>query len=200
MDDAFWGRRSIICDLATTTCKGNWVAARHHYVMDRHGEAGVEQVASLLEERYRDGFLNPPLPFVWLPLDLLHHIDHAIFSGPMRGDLGQMREFGAFIAQRDLKALYRMFLKLGTPAFIIGRSRLIFAQYIKGGSLESTVDGNAATLVLRNLVMPYYMCEHGIPGWLQTAIELAGGRGVKVTQAKCAHRGDPECVLQASWS
>jgi len=199
MDDAFWGRRSIICDLTSTTCKGNWIAARHHYVLERHGEQGVEHVAGLLESPYREAFLAPPLPFVWLPLDLLAHIDHAIFSGPMHGDMGQMRAFGGFIARRDLTAIYRMFLKLGTPGFVLGRSRLIFGQYVKGGSLEPTVDGNEATFVLRDLVVPYYLCEHGILGWLQAAIELARGHDVQVTQPKCAHRGDAECVLHASW-
>ena len=47
--------------------------------------------------------------------------------------------------------------------------------------------------------MPYYLCEHGILGWLQAAIELARGHDVQVTQPKCAHRGDAECVLHASW-
>lgn len=199
MLDSFWGQRSILSDLTNTTCKGNWVAARHHYVVERHGQRGVEQVAGLLEAPYRDAFLTPPLPFVWLPLDLLTHIDHAIFTELMHGNLDQMREFGGFIARRDLTALYRMFFKLGTPGFVLRRSRLVFAQYIKGGSLEPTVEGKDATLFVRDLVLPYYLCEHGIPGWLQAALELAGGHSVKVTQPSCAHRGDPECVLHASW-
>jgi len=199
MDNAFWGRRSIICDLTTTKCKGNWVAARHHYVMARHGDAGMHRVAELLDTPYREAFLTPPLPFVWLPLDLLVHIDEAIFIALMHRDLDQMREFGGFIAERDLTALYRMFFKLGTPGFILGRSRLVFAQYVKGGNVEPTIVGQEATLVVQDMVLPYYLCEHGTPGWIQTALTLAGGNAAKVWQQECAHRGDAQCVFRASW-
>jgi hypothetical protein len=199
MEDAFWGESARMSDLESTTCKGNWVAARHHYVSERWGQPGMRAVAERLEPRFREAFLSPPLPFVWKPLAYVAHIDHGIFSGPMERDLGQMRAFGEFISRHDLNALYRMFFKVGTPSFILKRANVIFCQYIRGGTLEPTVGSTSATIAMHDIVLPYYLCEHGIPGWLQAAMQVAGARDATVQQSRCAHRGDSHCVLEVEW-
>jgi len=199
MEDEFWGEVDRISDLEVTTCKGNWVAARHQYVAERWGERGIEDVAARLTPRFREAFLHPPLPFVWQPLAYVIHIDRGIFEGPMERDLSQMRLFGEFISEHDLNALYRMFFKVGTPSFILKRANVIFRQYIRGGTLEPTVEGTSATIAVHDIVLPYYQCEHGIPGWLEAAMRVTGARDPSVQQSLCVHRGDPHCALQVEW-
>jgi predicted hydrocarbon binding protein len=38
-----------------------------------------------------------------------------------------------------------------------------------------------------------------VVGWHERAIELCGGRDVKVTEAKCRARGAPHCEYRCEW-
>ncbi len=199
-DQDFWGVRSRLSNLESVQCKGNWAASRHRYVEERYGAAGMKDVAERLESRYREMFESPPLPFVWIPVSIVANIDRAILDGPMRGRIEEMRDFGEFISHHDLNLLYRMFFKVGTPGFLLGRSRIIWGQYFRGGELRPNVSSREGSLVLHDLVLPYYLCEHGVPGWMKAGVEVAGAREVHSTQPRCVHRGDPHCVWHVTWT
>ncbi len=198
--DLFLGRAERLTPLDQIPCKANWQAARYRYVLEKHGRAGVEDVsARLADPALRRAFVDPPPTMAWTNVGTVVAIDRAILDGPMSGDVARMRHFGAEIAKYDVPGLYRAFFRLGTPAFVMGKIPLVFNQYFRRGTIRVTPGPARAELTLEDIVLPYYLCEHGIAGWLDAMLELVRARQPLVRQARCVHRGDPACAWEASW-
>lgn len=199
MDDPFLGDVSKVRDLDRIPCKGNWVAARHRYVLEEYGQLGVDDVASRLEGRPRETFLAPPLTMALGDVGTVVEIDRAIVDGPMNGRIPRMKEFGGKIARYDVPVVYRVFFRIGTPGFILGRIGLVYGQYIKRGRMSASIGKSEGEVTLREVPLPYYLCEHGISGWIEAALELAGAQTFFARQLRCVHRGDAECMWHVVW-
>lgn len=197
--DPFLGDPRLVRDLDRVPCKGNWVAARSRYVSEEFGEWGERDVRARLEGAALDAFVQPPLPMTMSNVGLIVAIDRAIVDGPMGGRVERMRDFGSKIARYDVPAIYRVFFRFGSPGFILGRAGLIYGQYVKRGKMKADVGTNEAEVTLTEVPLPYYLCEHGICGWLQAATELAGAKTVVVRQTRCVHRGDADCCWHVAW-
>ena len=180
--------------------KGSLLASRPRYVRDQWGDAGLADVASRLTPPMRAVFQSTVLPFVWYPFADMAEIDRAIVAGPMGGDLSHMKRFGSTIARYDLSTLYKMLFKLGTPSFVLKRIHAAYSTYIRGGTIEATsVTKGHAVITQIDGDFPFYFCDQGIPGWFMAAVELSGGKGVRVAQVACVHQGAARCMWEASW-
>lgn len=199
MLDPFMGDLALLHDLEGFQCKGNWVAARHRYVRETFAPAVFDAVAGALGPRDRALFASPPLAFSWQPLTAVVAMDRAIVDVAMDGQVARMRDFGNLIARYDLPALYKVFFKLGTPGFVLGRAGLIYGQYLRRGRMRAETTQRSAVVTLTEAALPYYLCEHGISGWLEAAVAMSGGTRIRLRQARCAHRRDPACVWEADW-
>jgi hypothetical protein len=180
--------------------KGNLVAARRRYVREKWGEDGADDVLRRLEGEPKRAFESEIMPFAWFGFDVLTAIDRAIIDGPMRGDVSLMKQFGNEVARNDLSTIYKMLLKLGSPSFIAKRSGVVYGTYVRGGSMTAIDVGSTySRTVLAEGCLPLYFCTHGIPGWFGAALELSGGKHVKVSESACVHRGAKQCEWTASW-
>ncbi len=197
--DPFLGNVALLTKLDEIPCKANWQAARHRYVLETYGEAGIDDVAGRLEPEVRRAFLSPPLTMAWSNVATVVRIDRAIFEGPMNRELRRMHRFGAEIAKYDVPSIYRAFFRLGTPSFILGKIPLVWSQYFRRGTIKTIIGKGEAELTLEDLCMPLYLCAQGIPGWFDATLELVGARGRTVEQSKCMHAGDPQCTWRATW-
>jgi hypothetical protein len=199
--DEFYGRRELLTDLDRVPCKANWLAARRRYVESHFGDSGVRDVASRLEaEATRRSFLEPPLPMSWSDVATVVAIDRAIFEGPMNLSYARMREFGGEIATYDVNGVYRAFFRLATPRFVFSRIGTVWSQYFRRGSLACETRERDADIHLHDVVMPRYLCQHGIPGWFDTMLGLVGARAPSVRHPSCIHAGADHCVWNARWS
>lgn len=180
--------------------KGNYLSSRPRYVLEEHGREVFQRVAERLEGPTREAFENPPLPFTWNPFELLMAMDQAIIAEAMGGDVTQMRRFGQLIARYDLSLVYKVLFRVGTPSFVLGRSGMAYKQYIRGGEMSSKTESDAGVVELERIALPRYLCEYGVSGWLESAVEMSGGRDVTVSHEACRHRGSVRCSWRLSWT
>jgi hypothetical protein len=199
LDDPFLGNLALVRDLANVPCKGNWVAARRRYVLEEYGKDAADEVEGRLSGRAREAFVAPPLTMSLSDVGVVVEIDRAIVDGPMQGQIPRMKDFGGRIARYDLPVVYRVFFRVGTPGFVIGRLGLVYSQYIKRGKITVRAGANEAVVTLTESPLPYYLCEYGIAGWFEAALNLAGGKSFFARQLRCVHRGDPTCVWNLVW-
>lgn len=198
--DPFMGRPDLCTRLDEIACKANWQAARHRYVLEQYGDRGVRQVTERLEsESLRRAFLDPPPTMAWSTVATVVAIDRAIFEGPMERSFARMRHFGGEIAKYDVPGIYRAFFRLGTPGFVLGKLPVVWRQYFRAGSLRTVIGRGEADVALEGVVLPAYLCEHGIAGWFDAMLELVGARAPNVRHGRCVHRGDAECAWLATW-
>jgi hypothetical protein len=99
-----------------------------------------------------------------------------------------------------VKGVYRIFFKLGSPEFIIGRAARVFSSYYDTGELR-VVEGRAGRAVVELSKLegsaPEF-CDR-IYGWMERTLELAGAKGLRSAHSRCVHRGDEVCRFEGSW-
>jgi hypothetical protein len=199
--DPIYGNRALTERIELHEVKGTLLSARPRYVLERWGNAGLDDVRKRVEGTARQAIEQSILPFSWYPLKVMAEIDRAIVEGPMAGHVPLMKEFGATIARYDLPTIYRVLFKVGTPAFIIRRMNVAYRTYIRHGTMHGeTPSPKSATVTFVDGVFPKYLCTHGVVGWLTAALELSGAQRVDVREVECVHEGAATCKWRAEWA
>lgn len=109
-------------------------------------------------------------------------------------------EIGRFSADFALRGLFRIFVRLGSPAFIIKRASHVFSTYYTNAELRvHDSSSRHATLHLVEFPEPNHLVERRIGGYMERAVELSGGRHVKSTVVSSLAAGDDRTEFHFSW-
>ncbi|MEO8705674.1 MAG: hypothetical protein ABI867_36925, partial [Kofleriaceae bacterium] len=105
-----------------------------------------------------------------------------------------------YSADANLTTIYRLFFKVGTAHWILGRAVRLWSAHYDSGTLEVLTRGpKTAVLRLRGFATPHPAHCLSVMGWAQRSIELSGGGNVTVSEPLCRTRGDDICQLEAKW-
>ena len=158
--------------------KGSALSSRILWVQLEHGEAGFErllhQVSPELRGYHRDGRQQGP----WYPFD--QFVELNVVTRPAvrrRATSGSIRELGRFGADANLKTIYRLFYKVGSVHWILGRAVRLWSAHYDSGFLEVATRGpRAAILRMRGFATPHRAHCLSVLGWAERSIELSGGK------------------------
>lgn len=159
----------------------NFVLARE-YVLHRHGAAVWERVLAGLDGEDRR---------VWTSPLTVGTYDFAAFKAMVAAlaDVTRVRDEGAlaamyaFIAEKSLNTIYKVFFRLANPAFVIGNFPKLWSRFFTAGEVRvPDAQREGAQLVFD---VPEIFLDWLGPaclGYSTKAVELAGGRGVQVRE------------------
>jgi len=171
------------------------------YIGKRFGKGEVAAFASALSPEAGKVIRNGPVKSTWYSRAIYFEI-LASFAQRYGGDSPSrlIRDLSAFAAERDLKGIYRFFLKFGYPGFVLGQSAVLWKNYFEGGTLEVVVKEKTHMVVrlVDEIYLPY-TCDL-IIGYGERATTLSGGKDVKLIHPLCKHRGGPYCDFEVSWA
>jgi hypothetical protein len=180
--------------------KGSALASRVLWVQLGHGAAGVAKLRAAA---------SPPLVAIldagvekarWYPLRQFFELNLLIDRIFGAGDLALVRELGRHGADANLTTIYRLFYKVGTTHWILGRAVRLWSAHYDTGFLEVLTRGaRSAILRIHAFAIPDLTHCLSVIGWCERSIELSGGRRVEVADQKCRMRGDELCQLEATW-
>jgi hypothetical protein len=110
-------------------------------------------------------------------------------------------ESGRFSAQMALTGIYKVFVMIATPAFIIGRASRIMTSYYQPASII-VKETKEKLCVVHILELPEknQLIEIRISGWISKAFEITGCKEVKVETPKSLSRNDPYTEIVIRWS
>jgi hypothetical protein len=119
-----------------------------------------------------------------------------------RGDLALCLELGRFACEVNLTTIYRLFFKLGSVRFIIGRCAAAWrVNYDAGELLVAGVRDDWVCLRVLGVPKPHRAHCLAVSGWIQRACELSGGTLVPGSlRERCRLLGDLECEFEFSWT
>ncbi len=107
---------------------------------------------------------------------------------------------GRFSADFALRGIFRIFVRLGSPAFITKRASHIFSTYYNNAVLRVHASGRRhATLYLLEFAEPNHLVERRIGGYMERAVELSGARHVKSTVVSSLAAGDERGEFHFTW-
>jgi hypothetical protein len=174
--------------------KGHILLSRLQYVRETVGEARLMEVLATLPAEDRAVLTGMILPVTWYPLDLNLRLDSAIATVLSPGDRSRVfLEMGRASAEQNLKGVHRPYLREGDPHFLLAAAPRIYAAYYAVGTRSYQRVGEQAALLRTEgaEIVSATDCLTVI-GWHQRAIELCGGREVKVEETQCRARGGPK--------
>jgi len=181
--------------------KGNVLIARLRYVVGRGGQAALDKVLERLPDSDRQLLRGLLLPVAWYPLAVNVRLDEAIGAVLAPGDRNQIfRDMGRASTESNLKGVQRHLVKVGDPHYLLSREPDLLRLYhdVGRGTYEKVGDKEA---VVRNLDLASVTLAGCLTtvGWHERAIELCGGKNVRVTETVCVARGGPYCEYRCVW-
>jgi hypothetical protein len=180
--------------------KGSALSSRVLWVQLEHGEAGYQRLLHQVSPELRDSIEMGINKAKWYPFEQFVELNLVIDRLFAKGDLSLIRELGRFGADANLKTIYRLFYKVGTVHWILGRAvRLWSAHYDSGFCEVATRGPKAAVLRIRGFETPHRAHCLSVMGWAERSIELSGGRHPIMEESLCRTRGDDLCQLDVAW-
>jgi hypothetical protein len=180
--------------------KGSALASRILWVQLEHGEAGMERLLHQVSPELRASIEEGIAKARWYPFEQFVEINTVLDRLYGQGDLGLVRQLGRYGADATLTTIYRLFYKLGTTHWILGRAVRLWSAHYDSGFLEVMTRGpRTAVLRIRGFATPDRTHCLSVMGWCERAIELSGGKNVQLNEPACRVHGDELCQLEADW-
>lgn len=137
----------------------------------------------------------------WYPLnDAFVAPTRAVCDLFFQGSRDGAWQIGRFSADYALWGLLRLFVRIGSPHFLIRRAGQVFSAYYRPS--EIVVDSAAPTTAIVRITrfpQPEELVELRIGGWMERALEISGCSGVQLVIRKSLTRGDPATEFEAGW-
>jgi hypothetical protein len=180
--------------------KGTAVRASMRFLQERFGPAGVGPVLEKLDPKHRAELGSGVLDSVWYPMSLLLELMRAAVAVHGEGHPELIREMGRASAEYGVKGVYKVFFKVGSPQFIIGRASRVFSSYYDTGQIRVVESGpGRAVLDLAGFDAGAPEFCQRILGWMEKTVEMAGARNLEPAHSLCRHRGDEVCRFEGRW-
>ncbi len=118
------------------------------------------------------------------------------YNGGLRGAW----EAGRHSADYGLKGIYRLFIQVATPQFIIKKASTILPTYYKPSVMKAAEAGPAAAVVeILKFEEMSDVIENRVAGWMEKALEICGCRNVNVAFVKSLMHGDDRTQYVIRW-
>jgi hypothetical protein len=163
---------------------------------DHIAEATLDLAPAELAHTFRAGLV---FSGNWYPLDWYAELHRAAQKATGAGP-ELARTIGYEALKDDLSGIYRIFLLVVSPEFVISKAPLLFSTYYDTGtmSVSEATRGRAraqcggCTGFSRNLFLD-------VQGGCQAGLEAAGARDVVITLVSGGGDGDTGMELAAGW-
>lgn len=184
--------------IGTGRVKGGAVVSRLEFVRERGGEPAVQRVLARLSVEDRKA-CSQLLTANWYPFELNARLDEAIAAEMGIGD----RVFllmGEKSAAHNLATAHKVFVADRDPQGLLRRTAQIYKAYYDTGrrEYEKLAEKKAVLRTYESETFSKHDCLT-IVGWHRKAIEMCGGRNVRVVETKCRATGANVCEYVCEW-
>lgn len=180
--------------------KGSALTSRVLWVELEQGQKGMERLLHQVSPELRQHIEGGLSKAKWYPFEQFIELNLTIDRLFGKGDLGLIKHLGRFGADANLTTIYRLFYKVGTVHWILGRAVRLWSAHYDSGYLEVATRGSKSALLrIRGFETPHRAHCFSVAGWAERSIELSGGKNVTVNEPQCRTRGDELCQLDCIW-
>jgi len=109
-------------------------------------------------------------------------------------------ELGVYSSKSAIKGIYKMLVKVSSPAFIVNRASNIMSNYYKPcimDVIESTK--TSALLSIIEFPEPDIVVDYRIYGWIKTTMEFSRFKNPKIELRKSMGKGDFSTDFFIEW-
>jgi hypothetical protein len=180
--------------------RGNALIPRINYLNANHADAWL-RITQAVQPATREMLEANPLATGWYPFD--QFVDLLLTADQVAGagDLKLVEQLGHHAATANLSTVLRIFVRLGSPEYILGKAAKLWAMYHDTGhaQTESTGKRSLAFIVIGHESPHPALCVT-LVGWTRAYLEATGCKAVVVKETKCRLKGDDRCRYDAQWA
>lgn len=160
---------------------------------------GIETILGKLPPEQKRIFDTPILTSKWYPYSVFTELLKTMDQEMGQGDLSLCRKYGENSGGLDLNSIFKVFLKVGSPQFIIKRSDWFWKQYYRPGGMQ--VPETSDTMVRIRIVDFPITKEHCkvMEGWMEKSLEMSGAKNPRMREVQCRNEGAPFCEYIGEW-
>jgi hypothetical protein len=180
--------------------KGTAVRSTPLFVRKQFGQRFDEWIGSL-SDKSAEIMKSKVETDLWYPLqeafvEPTSNICDLFYGGDQRGAW----ELGRFSADYALWGLYRLFVRIGSPGYMIKRASTIFSTYYRPSQMIATeTHYKSAVIHITLFPEPEELVELRIGGWMERALEISGCSGVQMKITRSLTRGDDLTEFVGEW-
>lgn len=181
--------------------KGSGIAPTMKFIRKKYGDEKADQVLARLSDEVRRT-VTVPLAGTWYPVEHVGELCTAIRAVLSTDTPDCLFEIARESATDAFNLIYRVFFRLGSPAFIVKRVASVWGSLCDSGTL-SVADHGSTHLVVRLDEFPYKnpdYCAERLRGWFQAALEVSGCDITTSRHTKCVAHGHECCEWRFEWN
>jgi len=181
--------------------KGSAVKSIKDYIETHHPEK-IDEWLNALPEESKKIFSNPIYATNWYPVDVAviiptEKIGEILFNSVEKGAW----ELGKHSADIALNGIYKVFIRVLNPSYIIQRASKILPTYYSSSKMEAVShDKKSVTLHVSEFEDIHPIIEQRIAGWIERALEITNCKNINITISKSITKGDDVTEFKVSWN
>jgi hypothetical protein len=182
--------------------KGTAINSIPEFISRKFGREALSQWLNALSERARRVYGGAILSGNWYPVkEIMEEPTKKMCEMFYRGDVRGAREGGRYSAEMGLKGVYRIFVKLGSPEFLIRKASTIFTSYYQPSEMKVVAQEDRKAVVhITKFAEASLLIENRIAGWMERALEISGCKNVKILITQSLAKGSPYTEIVATWA
>jgi hypothetical protein len=181
--------------------KGSAIKETIDQIKRRSGEDAFQKILGLLDEETRKIYAGEVFSSSWYPLDLFTRfleIEIKVLAG---GNEEMVTRGSEAVIERQLRGIYKAFVKLGSPEFVIKRIAAVHATYFQGVPIEVNLEENNRALVkYTGFEKQHRIMGFAIVGFFKKALEISGAKDVVIRFSVPIEEGKGYSELSIGWS
>ena len=117
------------------------------------------------------------------------------------GDLKKLSwEVGRYSADVGLKGIYKVFVLIATPQFIMKRAGKILASFYQPSEMKTGEERpKGVDLHVTEFPEPTLVTENRISGWIEKALEICGVKNISIEVTESLLKGNDKTVYVVNW-
>ena len=181
--------------------KGTAVLDTIRLVKERVGDDGYRKVVGLLHEETKKVFESEVFSSSWYPLDAFTNFLEVEIRESAGGNAEVLIKGSEAVVERQLRGIYKVFVKLGSPEFVLKRIAAVHATYFNGVDIKVEMMGpGKATIRYTGYEKQHRIIGYAIIGFFRKALEISGAKNVEARFATPIEEGKGYAELAISWT
>jgi hypothetical protein len=180
--------------------KGSAIKETIAQIRRRSGDAAFQKILGLLDEETRKIFEGEIFSSTWYPLDLFTRFLEVEIRVLADGNEEMVTRGSEAVIERQLRGIYKAFVKLGSPEFVIKRIAAVHATYFQGVPIDVKLEGNNRALVkYAGFEKQHRIMGFAIVGFFKKALEISGAKDVVIRFSTPIEEGKGYSELSIAW-
>src|SRR5882724_13402402 len=161
--------------------KGSAIQETINQVKRRSGDDSLKKILNLLDDEARKVFEGDIFASTWYSLDLFTRFLEIEIKVLANGNEEMVTKGSEAVIERQLKGIYKAFVKLGSPEFVIKRIAAVHATYFQGVPIEVQMqEKNRAVVKYTGFEKQHRIMGFAIVGFFKKALEISGAKDVAI--------------------